>query len=197
MPDPIPKADQSNSWVMYDDLQRRSTSFTRRNSRSSRRCRARTSWNSSIRIQDPTSDAFSIRLPPGKDDPEADRKFRDPQQLERSVDAEFAKKKMQLLRGTSGWLPEAAWTPRKVYRRELGLVSPPAEDGSAGGERVYVDYYLVLAPRNECFQAQSWTSRNDHVVFRNEAEAMLKSVRFGPWNGKPDASTAPPAPPLR
>jgi hypothetical protein len=190
VPDPAPTPDESNSWLVYDDPGGKFHFFHPQ------------SLLLSPRMIDPNAvefvdqnpgsgqDVFILRLPPGNTDPEVDRKFRDAQQFQKEIDADWAKSKLETLRGTSGWLADAEWAPRKVYRKELGVKTPAAEDGAGGVQRIFIDNYLVLTSRNECFRAQSMTVRNDHVAFRTQAESMIKSFQFGPWNGKPTATPA-------
>jgi len=134
-------------------------------------------------------DVFIVRLPPGADDPQRDRQFRDPDQFRRAIDSYWAKSKVEILRGPAGWLPDADWAPLKVHRHELGVKLEGTDEKGKSVERLYVDYYLVLSKRDECVQVESWTNRNDHVAFRTQAETMIKSFQFS----RPDARTKAPA----
>ena len=70
---------------------------------------------------DGDKDVLIVKLPPGAEDPQGDRNFRDIDQFRRDIDAYWAKKKVEILKGPDGWLPDADWAPLKVYRKELGV----------------------------------------------------------------------------
>ena len=194
VPDPIPATDESNSWVLYDDPHGRFHFLHPQ----TLILMPGMSGPDHLGLVDENpgvgKDVFDVHLAPGNADPEADRRFRDPQRFQRDIDADWSNKKVEVLHGTSGWLPEADWTPLKVYRKELGVKTAGANDGTSGVQRIFIDNYLVLASRNECFRVQSMTARNDHVVFRTEAEAMIKSFRFNSSDAKPKVNPPPPPP---
>ena len=194
IPDPPPKANESNSWVLHEDPEGRFYFLHPQNLALSGR--AGTSNFVELTDQDPGAgqDVLTLMLPPGDADPQADRKFRDPKQFDKTVDADWAKRKVETLRGPAEWLPEANWAPWKVYRKELAVKTPGSDDTPRSVQRIFIDNYLVLSKRNECFQVQSMTVRDDHVAFRTQAESIIKSFRFGAWNGKPAVASSSPAP---
>ena len=185
MPDPLPTADESNSWVVYDDPQGR-FNFLHPQALS---LSPRMVDPNSVEFADPPSATGSRRmclyvlLPPGNDDPEADRSFRDPQKFQRDADAHWAKQKLETCVEPRSWLPDADWTPWRVYRKELGVKTEGADDGAKSSAFSLTSTWS-FPKRNECFRATSMTTRNDHVAFRTQAEAMIKSFHFGPWDGK-------------
>jgi hypothetical protein len=195
IPDPLPAADQSNSWLVHDDplgrfhfrhpqeltlspemIDSRVVEFVNQDHEGGR-------------------DGFILLLPPGAADPQGDRAYRDPEKFQRDIEAQWAKKPVEILRGPVGWLPEGDWAPMKVFRKELGFKKEAADQAGPKSERCYCDFYLILSKRNECLQAQSWTIRDDHVTFRNDVERMIKSVTFGPLDSPPKAPTNAPSPP--
>jgi len=194
IPDPLPTADESNSWVLYEDPR-----FHFLHPQALQLSPQRISPNI-VELNEENvgkgQDVFILFLPPGADDPQADRKFCDVDQFQRDIDADLAKKKVEILRGRADFLPGAEWAPWKVFRKEVGVKTAGADDVGKMVERLYVDYYLVLSRRNECFKVHSMTLRDDHVAFRNQAESIIKSFHFGPWDGRPKNPAAPPEPPL-
>ncbi len=144
-------------------------------------------------------DVFLLQLPPGSDDPQADRRFHSVDQFRRTIEAEWAGKKLDIVPGPEEWLPEANWAPLKAYRKELA-VKTKATTVKGTVERIYLDYYFVHSDRGDCFHVQSMTIRDNHVTFRTQAERIIKSMEFGPTKLKgsqanpPAAAGTPPAP---
>ncbi|MFI5461708.1 MAG: hypothetical protein ACHRXM_40505, partial [Isosphaerales bacterium] len=140
-------------------------------------------------------DVFILRLPPGADDLKRDRPFRDTDEFGRAIDAYWAKRKVDVLRGPAGWLPDAKWLPVRVYRKELAVRTNGTDEKGKSVERVYIDHYLVFPNPNKSAQVESWTKRDDHVAFRTQAELMIKSFQFGPAEGEEKAKPATPSSP--
>jgi hypothetical protein len=197
IPDSVPTPDEANSWLVYDDDLGRFHFLHPQELQLPRGGDPIDPDEIHLVDQRPDrKDVVIIRLPPGAEDPQGDRNFRDVDRFRRDIDAFWAKKKFELLKGPDSWLPDADWAPLKVYRKELGVKAAGASEPGKSVQRIYIDYYLVLSKRNECFQLQSMTVRNDHVAFRNQAEGIIKRFQFGPWDGRPKASATTPAPPL-
>ena len=107
VPEPPPTANEANSWLVYDDPQGK---FHLRHPQE---------LQLSPRMLDPNvlelvdrhlgegQDVFILRLPPGAEDPQRDRLFRNPDQFRRDIDADWSKSKVEILRGPAGWLPDA------------------------------------------------------------------------------------------
>lgn len=191
VPIPIPTATEANSWLLYQDPRDRFYLLHPQNLELSPRMIDPNVLELVEQDHGTGKDVFTLTLAPGAAEPQADRDFRDANQFQRKIDAYWAKMKdAETIRGPAGWLPEAEWSPWKVFRKELGIVA------GAGVERIYCDDYLVLSKRNECFHVQSMTIREDHVAFRTQSEGIIKSFHFGKWDPQPKApATAPPAPP--
>jgi len=204
IPNPPPTATDANSWLVYEDPSGR-FSF-----RHPQELQATSDFMEPDTVQlidqrpEVGKDVFVLQLPPGTDDPQADRRFHSVDQFKQTIEANWSRKKADVVRGPEEWLPEPDWAPfkLKVYRKELGVkTQAPTAKGTV--ERIYLDYYFVLSNRNDCFHVQSMTIRDDHVAFRTQAERIIKSMEFGPTRlkgspAKPPAATgAPPPPPRR
>jgi hypothetical protein len=199
VPQPIPTATESNSWVLYQDPQERFYLLHPQ------------SLKLSPEMVDPNvlelveqdhgagKDVFLLTLAPGAAEPQADKEFRDVNQFQRKIDAYWAKmKEVETIRGPAGWLPEAEWAPWKVFRKELGVRAGGRENQGKAVERIYRDDYLVLSKRSECFHVTGMTIRDDHVAFRTQTEGIIKSFHFGKWDPQakaPDPASAPPLTP--
>jgi hypothetical protein len=199
VPDPLPTPTESNSWLVFDDPEGRFHFSHPQTLLLANRSVEENMVEFADQIPGLAHDLLILRLPPGPEDPKADKSFRDPQQFQREADTDWAKQKAETLRGPSQWLPDADWAPLKVYRKELGVKTAGADEGASPVQRIFIDYYLVFMKRNECFQVRSMTARNDHVAFRKQVEFMIKSFQFGPWTGsKPGSApgSTPTAPPV-
>jgi hypothetical protein len=195
-PQPIPTANEANSWLLYQDPQERYFLLHPQNLVLNPAMSDPDNLHLVDQDQQQGKDAFILKLSPGAKDPQADRKFRDVGEFQRTIVAHWAKLKLETLPGPAGWLPQADWAPLKVFRKELAVKTNNAQDGGRGAQRIYIDDYLVLSKGNECFQVESWTVRDDHVAFRTQSEGIIKSVHFGKWDAQPKAPSAAPVPPL-
>jgi hypothetical protein len=197
VPQPLPTATEANSWLLYQDPLDRIYFQHPQNLKLSDRLEDPNSLELIDQEPETGRDVLVLELPPGRASAEADKEFRDIRQWERDIESYWLKNKAtELLRGPSGWLPEADWAPWKVFRKELGVIAGGAQRGKPV-DRIYFDYYFVLSKRNECFHVQTMTNRDDHVAFRTESEGIIKSFHFGKWDpqAKPPA-TEPPVPPI-
>src|SRR5262249_35757669 len=114
-------------------------------------------------------------------DAAADRRNADPEFHRRSIEEGWREDQLDVLRGTSGWLPEADWKPlgMKVYRLEAALRAIGGRTAPAQ-RRIHADYYLVLTGRAENLFVTARTVQDPPTEYRNETEALLKTFRFGP-----------------
>jgi hypothetical protein len=197
VPLPIPAATEANSWLLYQDPADRFYLLHPQNLELSPRMIDPNVLELVEQEHGTGKDVFMLTLAPGATEPQEDKDFREVNKFQRKIDDYWAKMKVDTLKGPAGWLPEAEWSPWKVFRKELGIKAGGGEDQEKAVERIYCDDYLVLSKRNECFHAQSMTIRTDHVVFRTQSEGIIKSFHFGKWDPKAKApATAPAAPPL-
>ena len=88
-----------------------------------------------------------------------------------------------------GWLPEQEWTPlkRRVYRYEAAVKSDNAS-------RFYQDDYLILFASGDHFHIKAITNRDDHLVFRNQTEELIRGIELGPSDPAMAPRAGQPAP---
>jgi hypothetical protein len=193
VPETPPTATEANSWLLFDDPLGR---FRFRHPQELAIDRNRSSTNE-LNLIDPRPDGKSdwlviIQVPEHKD-PQRDKLARDPETLRQQLKADVEEKHLELVQGPAGWLPGRDREPRKkVYRLEAAI-KPIAAGRDAG--RFYLDHYLVLLPRNQCIYVKAMTDRDDHVPFRDQAEAVIDSFALGPSPDQAPASPAAPAAP--
>jgi hypothetical protein len=131
-------------------------------------------------------DVISIEILPKSGDPRADAQNRDPEFHRKNLNEQWLRDRVDVIRGDSGWLPEADWAPSKmkVYRIEAAI-KPDERVAKGRVNRNYVDYYLVLLSRNETLFVESRTVREQPTSFRVQVEAMMKTFRFdGPEDAR-------------
>jgi hypothetical protein len=194
IPDPLPTADESNSWVLYEDPLER---FHFRHPQELR-LEDRMPDPDNIGLVDHQlrgSDILAISLQQKETSPERARQIRDPDFHRRTLYSNWEKQKTDMVRGSSGWLPDAEWSPlkRKVYRIEAALKQNGPDATTA--PRVYCDYYLVLFTTNESIVVTAMTVQDPHVAYRNQAEAVIKSFQFGPSDAATKRGALPLTPP--
>ena len=78
-----------------------------------------------------------------------------------------------------------------MYRFEAALRTEDDAGPAPSGQRVYLDQYLVLFPRNEILRVVAMTTRDPHLSFRNRAEQVIKSFEFGPLDDSLPVSSPP------
>jgi hypothetical protein len=196
IPETLPAPTEANSWLLYEDPMGKYHLLHPQN------------LELSPRMSDPNvlelveqnhgkgKDVFILRLAPGAADPPTDRKFSDVNQFQQEIDADWAKMKVDTVRGAAGWLPQAEGSEWKVFRKELGVIAAGGEEQGKAVERIYCDYYLILTKDNKCFHVQSMTVRDDHLIFRKQTENIINNFHFGKWDAQPKAPAATPAPSL-
>jgi hypothetical protein len=127
--------------------------------------------------------------------PERERENRDPDFHRRTFYSDWEKLDPEVVKGPTGWLPEADWllpVKRKVYRIELAAKPPEA---GANDQRIYIDDYLVLFTTgdNRTVVVKAF-AKEDHIHFREQVEAVIKSFQFGPSEGQPMSPAVTPTP---
>jgi hypothetical protein len=190
VPDNPPTANEANSWLIYDDPQRRF------HFRHPQELFIKHNMPDALVLQyvrpDGKADTMIVGDIPKEQDPVQDRKWSDPQAFVRYIRDGSERRGFDVIPGSMGYLPDQDWQPlkRRVYRYEAALKTKE-------GSRVYLDAYLVLFTRGDHFVVQALTEHNDHVAFRDQAERMIKSLELGPSTSGQGGSPAQPplAPP--
>jgi hypothetical protein len=154
-----------------------------------------------IRLRPEGPDVISIR-PLEKGETDADK-------LRTSRFATWTEDGIKPVAGAAGWLPEALWPGRRVYRFEAALPTgeEPKPGGAGGGasapsSRVLFDGYVVLSGQDGGLYVESTTAEDDPGAFRSLVELMIRSVTFDGGIVAPEAgpgpapATAPAAPPV-
>ena len=190
IPEIPPGANEDNSWLVYEDPQ-----FQFRHPQDLRP-EPREMGPNIVGLVDRQfrgSYVINIQLWPKTANPDRDRQIRDPDFHRNELYSSLEKR--EIVKGPTGWLPEADWAPlkRKVYRIEAATQPPGA---AANAPRLYCDYYLVLFTAiNQTVVVKAFTNE-DHLKFRDQTESAIKSFQFGPSEGQPKdpAATQTPAP---
>jgi hypothetical protein len=180
IPDPPPRADESNSWILYDDPRGR--------------FHFRHPQDLAIDLHQPDRVEMTYARPDGgldvlivlpterQEDPLRERQLRDPQAFVRELQDAWLRNGHEVVMGEAGFLPDADWAPRKrrVYRIESAIKPKQEALGGRKVPRFYLDAYLILFERNECIRLEALTDRDNHVVLRDQAEGLIRSLELGP-----------------
>ncbi len=190
---PVPKADEENSWVTYDDPAGR---FHFRHPQELGPSPTRDPTMHEVELADfrPTGDArFAVILPHNTGDRERNLLFQDAKRFQKAIENQFSRAKDQMRWGSANWLDEEDWKTRnrKVFRMEGEFTL------EKGGRPAFVDFYLVSeAGSSKTFVIESWIDREGgHVPFRNNVEDIIRGFQWSPSEKRLSTpSTAPGAP---
>ncbi|WP_240911518.1 hypothetical protein [Paludisphaera soli] len=185
-----PPQDEAHTWVTYDDPEGR---FHLAHPQGLRIARAYPEGG--VDLVDRRfdgQDVVSVALAAKSGDAARDRLVADPQEQRKALVEQWRSQGQEVLMGDSGWLKEEVWGPlnRKVYRIEAAL-KPAGDAPVVRGNRIYLDRYIVQFTRNQTLIVTAMTTRDPHVPFRDQVEALIKSFTFGPSEGGARASEAP------
>lgn len=190
VPSPPPTPTEANSWLTFDDPKGR---FHFRHPQELQ-LDTRVPLDDGVNLVEMGpggffEKVFTLQLQDKTGDATALRNSRDPDFHLKTLTEEWAKKRQDVIRGPSGWLPEAEWAPHKmkVYRIEAAFkLGAPAGGGAVpkDAQRVFFDYYLVLTAQNESLVVTSMTPQDPPLPFRKQVEGILKTLQLGP-SGKP------------
>ncbi len=177
IPNPAPIATPENSWLSYDDPQGR---FHFRHPQDLHyRGDPELEKEGSVILGDDragTNDGRVVTLNflVKSGNPEVDRKTRDPEFHKSDLNEEWARDKVDPLRGPADWLPEADWAPykMKVFRIEAAL--------NKNASRLFLDHYIVLFSQNEGLVIDAMTGQDPPIAFRQQVEGILKTFALGP-----------------
>ncbi len=184
IPSPAPQPTEANSWVIYSSPDApKAPRFTFRHPQElfvPPDTPAGVDYVGLIDRFPQPRDVITVQVQWKSGKPEADRASRDPESHRKDLLEEWAKERLDVIQGPSGWLPEADWAPAKmkVYRFEAVLKGTTRETRSA--PRRSYNFYLVLFGRDESLVFTAQTEQDPPTAFRKQAEAILKSFRFDP-----------------
>jgi len=191
VPDPAPTADEDNSWIVYEDSKKR---FHFRHPQQLR-LGPKEMGPDVVELIDRQFRGYSLifQILPKETNPERERENRDPDYHRRTLFSLWEKQHWDVVAGPTGWLPEADWLPlkRKVYRIEAATKPPGA---AANAQRQYRDYYLVLFTTTNQTMVVWAITDEDHLNFRDQVEAVIKTFQFGPSEGRPNSPAVTPTP---
>lgn len=176
-----PPPDRANSWVTYHDPANR-FSFQHPQDLA---IDPRVVTENSVQLVDTgvggfPEKVFTIELQAKTGDPIVDRNNLDPSYHARQLDEEWKADRREVLRGPSGWLPKADWSPYRmeVYRIEAAM-KLPSESAPRTSERVFFDFYLIRTTLDAGFVVTSMTAIEPRETFRKEVEEMLRTLEIG------------------
>jgi hypothetical protein len=175
VPNPKPTPTQNNSWLVYIDPRRR---FHLRHPQSFADDSPPGGEEAIlVKYRQEGPDVFNLHVQVQTGDAAADRRNLDPEFQLKELQEKWRLDRQDAVMGSRGWLPEADWQPAgmKVYRLEAILRG----QGAAGAQRLHLDWYLVLTSRAESLIVTAETVQDSPLEFRKEAEAIIKTFRFG------------------
>ena len=109
-----------------------------------------------------------------------------PEALKERLAAEYGKAaKMEIIKGSEEFLPEAEWPRLRVYRIDAAAKLPDRGGNPSASPRTHFDAYLLQSGQNASVIAIATTTRDAVTAYRREVEKILKTVEFQP--GKPPA----------
>ena len=123
----------------------------------------RTSWSSVEHRLEAGRDVVIVELPPGRADTQRDREFRSLTQFRREIDADWSKRKVEIVPGSRAGSPTLSGRPSKVFRKELGIKLQGTDEK---GRRVAAPlhrrlFHPIQVQRLHSFE--SMTKRDDHT----------------------------------
>lgn len=114
----------------------------------------------------------------------------DPEAIRRELQAKWQGDRVSVqFPSEPGFLPEAEWPGRRVYRIET-LLRPPGSRPESTSAQLYFAAYVVQTGRTSGLYVETSTSRPEFDTFRAVTETILKTFAFG----KPGESVVDPAP---
>jgi len=179
VPDPKPTPTAANSWLAYIDSRRRFHFY-----------HPQSLLDDSLPGADSVElvherpdlpDVIGIQLQPKTGQAKADRDNLDPEHHRKTLVEVWRQNKQDVIGGFITPLPEADWKEAgmKVFRIEAALRDAGSR-GTTAQRRVHLDYYLVLTGHPESLIVTATTVQDPPIEFRKQAEAIIKTFRFGP-----------------
>lgn len=175
LPETLPQPTEENSWLTYVDPENR---FFFQHPQELHQPQE---YGLTKTTAPGVVELMHIRFGTGRDwisldfQPKSDRKAED---IHKSVFDDWKNKKLDVLEGTVGWLPEGAWPGKRVYRFEAVILGRGRS--AQGVERVHFDGYVVQLKGNDgALLVQSTTAQDAPLAFRKDVEAMLRTFQIG------------------
>ncbi len=178
LPNPDPVADESNSWLLYDDPQGLYHFLH------PQELQVTANYGDGgvdlVQQRHEGPDAIHLALLPKSENGKHDRSVSDPFEVKKGLVDNWKRQGQKVMDGPSGWLPEAEWAPlkRKVYRIEAALI--PEGDQAPSSGRIYSDQYIVQFMRDEILRVTAMTISDPHTQFRDKVEKIIRSFELGP-----------------
>lgn len=117
-------------------------------------------------------------------------------ELARTVRAGWTTAGFEVASGPSGWLPEAEWEGRRVFRLELGLTFAVPPGGDAPPVHASFEAFLVRFPRDATAYVHALTAQADPTGFRQETAEIVRTLQVdAPAAAAPGPAAAAPASP--
>ncbi len=189
VPPKAPAPTQANSWLTYDDPQGRFHFRYPQELHPKKEPEAIELGIVELTDERPNSlDGRIVRmmLQTKSGDPKADRDNRDPEFHKKSLNEEWARNKRDVLRGPTGWLPEATWAPFKMKVYRIEAAEKPSGPASRDVARIFLDHYLILFAQDESLMIEAITGQDPTQGFRKQVEEILKTFALGPATGPRD-----------
>ncbi len=194
LPEVPPVPNQANSWVRYDDPDKR-FHFSHPQSLHLVSDTEKDRDSIELRSSNPTeSDVVYFGIQREQLDPVRNRQSLEPEYHIRNLRAIWKEKERKVTEGESVWLAEDAAAPkRSIHRFEAALLNGPR------AARAYCDQYLLIDPKGSLvLRAITETDRGEaHVAFRSQVENLIRSFAFDQkiGAGVPPSRLAPGAAP--
>ncbi len=103
-----------------------------------------------------------------------------PEDLKKELAEKISVLKMEVIKGTEGWLPDEEWPKMRVHRIEAALKVDPKAGAGTASTRIHFDAYLIQFGQSASIMAIATTSRDAAGPFRREVEQALKSIQLDP-----------------
>ncbi len=177
LPATPPAADDRNSWLTYDDPQRR---FHFRHPESLRPIPAQSSDDVALAEVTPQgNNTFAMRFVAKSPNPALQKRNADPGFFVKALEDEWSQSQIDFRKGPSEWLPEADWKPLnlRVHHYEAALMPDPKAPRSS--KRILVDHFFIQTTHEESFIVTATTDLDPPAPYRRKVDAIIKTLRFG------------------
>ncbi len=179
IPEAVPTATEDNSWLLFEDPEE---NFYFRHPQDFQLGPLTNRGDSAelLRGNPKAPDRIEFLLQHKTGDPQADRNNRSPDFHLKLLNETWNQQKQDILRGPSGWLPDADWAPSKMKVFRINAALRSSGGAAKRDARVHFDQYIVQFGREESLVVKSTTVQDPPANFRKQVEAILKTFRLGP-----------------